>query len=108
MEGRVVREWQHSFYTDSDAEIPLERGNDLSLGDVREGEPEEKTIYIRNEENAFVRDITYKCANENIEIVGPKSLYPQEVAPITITWIPYEDVEGLNVKLWVEGDLVFG
>ncbi|GAG00106.1 unnamed protein product [marine sediment metagenome] len=98
------RVWKCTFYDDLDG---LEILGVIDMGEIWAGESVQKTVYVRNEENFIVRDITYATAAEDVIISGPGVLTPRQIGPVDITWNPQVDVEsGLLDSLIVTGTLV--
>jgi len=100
----VVREWDSSFYADSEATQPIES---IEIGEVWEGEVKEDVIYIRNNEPAFIRDIIFKLNKEDATIEGPETMLPHQVAPITIRWNPNEMSIALKADIEISATLVY-
>ena len=98
------RVWKCTFYDDPDT---LDILGTIDMGEIWAGETVQKTVWLRNDENFLVRDITYAVSIEDVIVNGPKVLTPRQIAPVDITWNPQVDVEsGLLDSLIVTGTLV--
>jgi len=102
--GIVMREWDSSFYADSEATQPIES---IDVGEVWEGEVKEDVIYIRNNEPTLVRDIEFELNKRDATIEGPEVMLPHQVAPITIRWNPDEASIALKGDIEISATLVY-
>ena len=99
----VLKKWRCSFYEDSEGTVPI---NTINLGSVGEGEEQEKTVYIRNDEGYLIKDMSFNIDNNDVEIVAPTSLSSMEVAPLTIRWNPKIDSIKLDTDIIINGVMV--
>ncbi|MCK5613401.1 hypothetical protein KAR91_66640 [Candidatus Pacearchaeota archaeon] len=98
------RVWKCTFYDDPDT---LEILGVIDMGEIWAGETVQKTVWLRNDENFLVRDITYAVSIEDVIVNGPKVLTPRQIGPVDITWSPQVDIEsGLLDSFIVTGTLV--
>ena len=99
----VLKKWRCSFYEDSEATTPV---TTINLGSVWEGEEQEKTVYIRNDEGYMIKDMVFNIDNEDIEIIAPSTLSSLEIAPLVIRWNPKINSIKLDMDIIINGVMV--
>lgn len=92
------RPWKVSFYSDQEATDEIES---INLGEVWEGESVERTVYMRNDEPHYARDITFNVAVPEVSVEGPDTLLSGAVAPLRLRWVSKPGVE-LSLRTGIE------
>lgn len=93
-----LRSWGVSFYSDVEATDEIES---IDLGEVWEGESAEVTVYMRNDEPHYARDISFNVAVPEVTVEGPDTMLPGAVSPLRLRWGSKAGVE-LSLRSDVE------
>ena len=82
----------------------------LDLGIVPAGETERFTFWIRNDTNAYLKNLEFRVDHEEVEIIeAPKELTAQAIDELTLEWNPSITLkEGLKTQLRVTGAELWG
>ncbi len=90
--------WRVSFYSDAEARDEIDG---IDLGEVWDGESVERTVYMRNDEPHYARDITFNVAVPEVTVEGPDTMLSGAVAPLLLRWVSKPGVE-LSLRTGIE------
>ena len=93
-----LRPWRVSFFSDAEASDEIEG---IDLGEVWVGESAELTVYMRNDEPHYARDISLSVADPGLTVEGPDTMLPGEVVALKLRWATEPDAE-LSLRSAVE------
>jgi len=95
------------IYKDKDL---MEEITVLDLGIVNAGETEKFTFWIKNDSNAFLRQLEFSIEHDEVEIISaPTQLSAQAVDELVVEWSPSITLkEGLKAQLRVRGEELWG
>ena len=100
----VVREWAVSFFENENLTQEI---NKVDLGEVWENTEREKTIYIRNEGNASIRDLVFKVTDDKVTLEAPREVGINGVIKLVIKWVPGSESLALRDEIIIGGTAVY-